>query len=638
MLGLLAWSRYGPDRPVAGTERRALASSVLPGLTEQEFRGGVAWASGITGTAEAPDSEPVAVTAGLTAQIARILRAAGDDLAVPPMMLMAMIDIVSVAEAGQVAAHAHGDGLLGIAAAGFEKAASAADPVLALRSAGNLCETLNSSWHPDAAIAAADAAIARHPSPGRDADAALAHLLYNRAVALRSRQDALARASPQAGPGSAPADADVAGAFAAVAARFTESDNMEARERAARAQLNATGAYLKADDAGRGLRAADLFMASFDVVGICPWSDAIAAVMGNRATALSMLSRHREAAQECEQIYLRFSHIPGPEYESVMARTSIIQGRALAALGQRDAAISAFGRSSRFAERDGEPGQIARQAAAEARVLEIEGREEELARYDGFLAQPGTADPENRLLRAAYTVNRGVALAALDRPAEAIRAYEELISEIRQDSDPELRVQLAMAMTNCGNGYRATGQAEEALRRYREVEEELGDSADSRLQFRAAQAALNRGGIYADQADQGRDEQGQADQGHDEQAVSQFEQVADRYAEAGSADIRDIALSARWNVVVIRLRSADLDGAVTALLRITETFGADSSSQIRRRVVGCIISLAVSAAERGARTTALGTLATATRFAGDPDAEVADMAGQAQQLRIELGR
>ena len=540
-------------------------------------------------------------------------------------MLTAMIDIVSVTEAEQIAVHAYGEGLLGIAAAGFEKAASAADPVLALRNAGNLCQTLNSSGRPDAAIAAADAAIARHPSPGRDADAALAHLLYSRAVALRSRQDALAPAGTQAAPGSAPGDEDVAGAFTAVAARFAASDNVEARELAARAQLNATGAYLMAGDADPGLRAADLFMATFDVVGICPWSDAIAAVMGSRATALSMLGRHREAVQQCDQVYLRFARIPGPEYESVMARTSIIAGRALAALGERDAAISAFGKSSRFTERDGEPGQIARQAAAEGRALEIEGLEEDLAQYDDFLARPGT-----RLQRAIYTVNRGVALAALDRPAEAISAYENLISEIRQDSDPELRVQLAMAMTNCGNCYRVTGQAEEALRRYREVEEEFGHAGDPRLQYRAALAGLNHGVIYADQ--------GEVDQGHDDQAVSQFEHVADRYAEAGSADIRDVALSARWNVVLIRLKSDDLNGAISALLRIAETFGADSSSEIRRRVVGCIVSLALSADERGARTTALGTLAMAARFAGDPDAEVSDMADHAQDLRIELGR
>ena len=629
MLGLLAWSRYGPDRPVTGAERRALTDSVLPGLTEQEFRGGVRWFGGITGTAQVPDTEPLTVTSGLLAQLTRILQEAGDGLAVPPPMLMAMIDVVSVAEAEQIAGHAHGEGLLGIAAAGFEKAASAADPVLALRNAGNLCETLNSSGRPDAGIAAADEAIARHPSPGPDADAALANVLYNRAVALRSRHDS------QAGPGRPPADEDVAGAFAAVAAKFAESDNMKARELAARAQLNAAGAYLQAADPGRGLRAADLFMATFDVVGISPWSDAIAAVMANRAAALSMLGRHREAAQECEQIYLRFARIPGPAYESVMARTSIIQGRALAALGERDAAISAFGRSSRFTERDGELGQIARQAAAEGRALEVLGLEEDLARCDEILAKPGT-----RLRRAVYTVNRGLALAALDRPAEAISAYEELIGEISRDEDPELRVQLAMAMTNCGNCYRATGQTEEAVRRYREVEEEFGDSADTRLQFRAAQAALNLGGIYAGQAEvePGDDEQGDDEQGRDEQAISQFEHVADQYAEAGSADIRDIALSARWNVALIRLNSDDLDGAIAALLRMTETFGSDPASQIRRRVVGSIIGLALRADERGSRPIALGTLATAARFAGDPDAETADLAAKAQQLRLELGR
>ncbi len=496
---------------------------------------------------------------------------------------------------------------------------------MALRNAGNLCETLNSSGRTGAAIEAADAALARHPSPGPEAGAALANLLYNRAVAIRTRQ---AQAGQADGSGSATGDGGVAAEFEAVAARFLDSDDMKARELAARAQLNATAAYLMAGEAEEGLRASDAFMRSFDADGLCPWSDAIASVMVNRAQALSFLDRHREASVECDRIYARFSTIPGLEFEKAIARTSLVQGRALSKLGERDAAISAFGRSSRFAERDGELGQIAQQAAAESRVLQIEGLEDDLAKCDEFLARPAggdPADPRARLILAAYRGNRGVALAALDRPAEAISAYEELISEIRDDQDPKLRVQLAMAMVNCGNSYRVTGRADQALRLYGEVEKEFGDSAEPGAQIRAAQAALNQGVVYEGQGD-------------DQRAAGQFDLASERYGKSAAADVRDIALSALWNVVVLRLRERDLDGVTGALLRMIERFGDDASEKIRRRVVASVISAAQEINEQGHRASALGTLAALASFMGDADAEVRRLAGIGQQLRIEMGR
>lgn len=619
LLGLLAWARYGPERPVTAAERLALTAAIVPGLTEAESRSGTAWAAGITGRPELAGGGPAELTPDFAERIIAVLVEAGDPIDIPPPMLTAMIGMVNPEDAGQVGMRVRREAMLAVAALAFARAAESSDPALALVAAGNLCDALNSAGRSGEAIEAADTAIGRHPEPGREADAGLALLLYNRAVALRTRQEA---------------DGAAIGAeFEAVAARFTRSADRNAREFAARARLNATAAYLTASDASEALSIADEFLNLADVYGLHPLSDAIASVMVNRAQALSLLGRPADAAAASEAISERFSGIATAwdnEIEKALARAAIISGRALAALGERDAAIAAFGRAERSADEPGELGQIARQATAEARALRIEGLETDLARYDEYLARPsetradGTTDPLNRLRRAMVRVNRGVTLAALDRPVEAIETYQDLIGEIRDDTEPAMRVQLAMAMVNCGNSYRATGQAGAALAIYREVEEEFGESADPAALIRAAQAALNQGVVYEES-------------GNPDAAAERFTAAADRYGGAAAPEVRDVALSARWNVIVIRLRTGDLAAVLATVNQITNGFGADANAAIRRRVAESLISASVEISQRGGLKAALGVLASLSRFADDPDPEVSETVALGEWVRAELG-
>ncbi len=99
LLGLLAWTRYGPARPVTDAERRALTGGIMTDLTDAEYRGGVTWAGGITGRPELTGGGALAVTAELAGQVTRILGEAGEDVDIPPPMLLAMIDVMSAEDA-----------------------------------------------------------------------------------------------------------------------------------------------------------------------------------------------------------------------------------------------------------------------------------------------------------------------------------------------------------------------------------------------------------------------------------------------------------------------------------------------------------------------------------------------------------
>lgn len=634
LITLLAWSEHGPARAITRGEQKALTRVLLPDLADAEFSSGLAWASGITATPRLSGSEPFEVTAEMTARISRVLRDNDEESAKAPLeLILAMIQLVSEAEAWDIAVRAWGKGLLDISEAGFRKAASAADPVLALDSVGNLCVALTAAGRYNEAISACDAALERFPSVGPDADRALAGLLYNQAVAMRSLSDARsgqAKSDQPEGAGSGQGDSppvldQSARAFAAVADKFANSKDVKARELAVRARVNEVGAYLKAGDANRALNACDAFLQVFDSADPCPWPDQIGGILLGRANALHMLGRERDASAECEELYRRFDRIADPVFSTLVARACLVQGLALAGLGERKAAIAAYQKSAPYLQEGGELGQIAGQAQAKARVLEIEGYQEDLAASDEFLALPPDAsDPRDRLLRAQYTVNRGRALAALERNEEAISTNEALIRQLKNDADPELRVQLAIAMMNCGNSYLRLERYERAMRCYRDLEKEFGDSADPRTLYWAASAVLNQGVVC------GRN-------GDDEQSIREFNRVNERFGAAPGADIRDVALSALWNVVITRLDHADVAGAVEGLLRILDGFGLDGSNQIRRRVAGFIVGLALRIDKLGDHTAALSTLTALTLYTDDPDAEVREVAEQVRQIRLALG-
>ncbi len=619
LTSLLAWSEHGPARPVTAAERKALTGCLMPGLTDADFGRGLIWASGSTGVPPIADSGPLEVSPELAASIARVLTEGGDGPpTVPPELPLAMVAMVNEADALQIAEQAWGNGFPDLAEAGFAKAAAASDEVLALRSAGNLCVVLTDEGRYGEAISACDAAVKRFPAPGPDADGALASLLYNRAVALRTRNEGQ--------PAQAAADpaGDAAASFAAVAAKFADSQDTRARELAARARLNEAAIYVKADDGHRALQACDSFLEVFDCADPCPWWDAVASVLVNRANALVILGRSQEASAVCDEVYRRFDSVPDPVFGTIVARATILQGRVLAKLGDRKGAISAYRRSSRYSEREGHLGQVATQAGAEARVLEVEELKEELADYDAFLAQPPEAgDPSDRLRRAAVTVNRGKALSALGRDEDAITNYEPLIGDLRDDPDPELRVQLAMAMTNSGNSHRALGRDQRAMELYREVEDKFADSGDSRLVLRAVFSALNEGAIYASG-------------GGDGQAISEYRRVSERYGAAAADDVRDVAVSALWNIVLLT-KGPDLAGAAANMGEMVIKFGADESAKIRRRVAGYATSLALTAARQDDLAVAAQMLAIATVYLIDPDPDVRDVAVEAHQVRASLG-
>jgi len=622
---LWGWSENGPDRPILSAELCLLLQGQLQGLTPAELESGLAWASGITQLPAIRDHAPLAGSDELTGRIAQILREAGEYPPVlSPRTWLAMVDAVSDEEAIDVGAAALQQDLPTISETAFRKGTRAADPAAAGSAVTYLCDTLMRAGRYDEAITACDEAAVRFADVSHDLDGLLASLLYNGAVGLRD-QPASRGADHQGGSGaqqSAAQQPEPASIFADIAARFAGSPDIRARITAAKAKVNESGIYLIGGDAARAEQACVAFLSEFDSAEPCPWWDQIAKALVNQAVVLSMLDRPLEAAEVCAEVYRRFGEIEDPLFQEMIARAAFLEGTELVKLGRRDAAVSAFQRSAKFTDEDGMLGEFARRAEAASRALVTEDRMAQIAAYESSLAQPyDRDDPQARRLRAALQVNRGSILASLDQYDEAVRAYDELISDIGHDTDPELRSQLAFALLNRGNALCKMEELDKAMLCYQDLARQFGDAADERVRVSVAKGIYNQGFIWSLTGDAS-------------QAIAAYQRVDDRCGSETSAQLRGIALAALWDIVIVRNDQRDVGGIVAAINRIVERFGADPSDELRRRVAMSLLQGAGFVAELGSDGSAFSILSTLASYDGDADPEVRDLAGQAATFRF----
>ena len=84
--------------------------------------------------------------------------------------------------------------------------------------------------------------------------------------------------------------------------------------------------------------------------------------------------------------------------------------------------------------------------------------------------------------------NRGVTLGQLDRPHEALAAYQQLIDDYRDD--PSLREQVATALLNRGATLGQLDRPHEALAAYQQLIDDYRDDPDLREQVELATVAL----------------------------------------------------------------------------------------------------------------------------------------------------
>ena len=112
-----------------------------------------------------------------------------------------------------------------------------------------------------------------------------------------------------------------------------------------------------------------------------------------------------------------------------------------------------------------------------------------LAVYDAVIAEfGGDVDADTRETVARAMVNKGFALAEIDRPAEAIAAYDEAIARIAGSDEPGLRLQLAWAMLLKAGVLVGADRPTEALACYDELLDTFESDSEADIQARVCRA------------------------------------------------------------------------------------------------------------------------------------------------------
>ncbi|MFI0485528.1 hypothetical protein [Actinomadura sp. 9N215] len=274
---------------------------------------------------------------------------------------------------------------------------------------------------------------------------------------------------------------------------------------------------------------------------------------------------------------------PGDDPDSA-GELWFLRGQALLMSADADGAVAALRRSAEAARASGDPEDVAAPALLLARTLarqESGPDDEVIALIDEGLGALSGPSP----MRAAAHSERGLALLALDRPADAVADLAEAIAcwtaEGLQEQAIHLRVDLAAAYLSTGRHLEAAETAEEALPSLTAPDGRANDGRDAerrcRLILAHAQkemgeedAAASFTSLAQDAANDGR---------HD--AVAHFlneaadvltnldmdGQAADRYAEAAEAyekagDPYGVVRTRRRRAMCL-LWTGDADHAVT---------------------------------------------------------------------------
>ena len=122
--------------------------------------------------------------------------------------------------------------------------------------------------------------------------------------------------------------------------------------------------------------------------------------------------------------------------------------------------------------------------------------QEALEAYDEVIRRFGESEiPAIRERVARAHANRGIALDALNRPQDALKSYDEVVRRFGKSDIPAILESVATALLKKGAAFEALSRPRDALETCDEVVRRFGDSAFPALLERVATALTNKGAV-----------------------------------------------------------------------------------------------------------------------------------------------
>lgn len=273
----------------------------------------------------------------------------------------------------------------------------------------------------------------------------------------------------------------------------------------------------------------------------------------DKADTLRELSRWEEALAVYEDVLARFGDDPGPEVRVDVAGAMLNKGALLGDLGRWgeelpvcDEVVARFGEAPEAEMRE----TVARAMYNKGVALSQVDRAQAIAAYDVVVARFGDA-PEAALSVALALVNMGNRLGDLDRPEEAIAAYDDVGVRLGEASEPELREWVCAALLNKAVTLGNLDRSLEAIATYDDVLARFGDQSDGQSE-EVAQALLNKG-VRLGVLDRS------------EEAMAAYDELVARFGQAPEPDLRRSVAKALLNTGIALAKRGVTEAATGAL-------------------------------------------------------------------------
>ena len=213
---------------------------------------------------------------------------------------------------------------------------------------------------------------------------------------------------------------------------------------------------------------------------------------------------------------------------------------------------------------------------------QLERYADEIAQYDELIARFAAAsEPSLREHVADAMFNKGAALAQLERYGEAMAQCDELIARFAAASEPALRENVAGAMLNRGVSLDQLERRAEAMAQYEKLIARFAVANEPELLKHVAGAMFNKG-LMLNQLERYAEE------------IAQYDELIARFAEASEPVLRQHVAKAMFNKGVslgVLGRSAE---EITQYDALIARFGAASEPALREQVSMAMFNRGVS--------------------------------------------
>jgi tetratricopeptide (TPR) repeat protein/energy-coupling factor transporter ATP-binding protein EcfA2 len=228
--------------------------------------------------------------------------------------------------------------------------------------------------------------------------------------------------------------------------------------------------------------------------------------------------------------------------------------------------------------------------------------------------QWATESPSTEITAIAK-FNLGVTLSQLNRPADAIAVYDEVIEE--HGGNTALLEQVARAMVNKGFALVKLERHREAIAVYEEVLRRFGDASEIGLREQAAAALVNQGIALTEVGDL-------------ERAIATFDLVQQRFGEAPEEGLREQVATALINKGMTLNETDRPDAAIAVYDEVSDRYANAPEAALQRLVAEALSNSGAALAALGRQEDAIATYGQVVdRYAEAPDQGLSRLAGPA---------